>query len=156
MPSKVVNANLSNVTFGMIKPEAFERGLVTEIERRICAAGLVIEDKKVVVMTEEQVFILYGHIKARVPDIYAVMEKYLITNPVEVLKVRGRGALVRLLAVRGASNPSDAAPGTVRGDYAKDQGYDKRGKKLSLNVFHAADSVEEVKKALELFFGGYK
>jgi len=109
-----------------------------------------------VVLTREQVFIFYGHIKASVPDIYAVMEKYLTTNPVEVLKIRGCDALARLLAARGASNLSDATPGTVRSDYAKDQGYDKRGKKLSLNVFHAADSVEEMKKALELFFGGCK
>ena len=142
-------------TFGMIKPEGIERSLIGDIERRICDAALLIEDKKQIIMNGQQFIALYGHIEKTVPQLYEPMKDYMTTNMVEVLKISGEDAVKRLLAVRGSSNPKYALPGTIRGDYANDQDYDVLYKqcKPALNVFHASGSEEEAQRALEAFFG---
>jgi nucleoside-diphosphate kinase len=140
-------------TFGLVKPEALERGLAGEIDRRVRLAGLAIEERKKLVLSRRQAEFLYGHIKGRLPEVYSQMEDYLISKPSEVLRVRGPDAVAVLLAVRGASNPSDALPNTIRGDYAKDQDYRRKGQ-ISFNVFHSSDSKEDAEKMLKLFFGG--
>lgn len=140
------SAHKRQTTFGMIKPEAFDRGLVPEIERRIADAGLTIFDKKVLVMDEAQFETLYGHVKARTPEVYRQLKEQMRSRPVEILEVEGPDAVERLLRVRGSSDPADALPGSIRGDFAKDQGYDPSGSRLSLNVFHAADSADDAER----------
>lgn len=142
-------------TFGMIKPEAIERGLVEEIERRIHDADLRIEDKKTVHMNEIQFESIYGHTKGKVPEIYSDLKEHLMKNPVYVLKISGCDAVNKLLRIRGSSNPAESLPGTIRGDYAKDQDYKKLLKlgKTAKNVFHASDSLEEARRDLHMFFG---
>jgi len=142
-------------TFGLIKPETIERNLVNEIKNRIKNAGLIIEEKKRMVMTIDQFDLLYGHTKQKKPAIYEPMKEYMTSNSVEVLRISGVNAVERLLLLRGSSNPAEALPGTIRGDYAKDQDYKVlyERKKPALNVFHASDSREEARRDLKAFFG---
>lgn len=155
-PQKEYNPGKIEKTFGMIKPEAIERNLIGEIEKRIYDIGLTIEEKKRIIITDEQFNVLYGHTQEKRPEIYEPLKEYMTNNTVEVLKISGLDAVKRLLTLRGSSNPKDALPGTIRGDYAKDQDYDELYKqgKPSLNVFHASDNKEEAKRVLDAFFGG--
>lgn len=139
----------------MIKPE----GIVykKEILERIVSSGLEIFETQEIVLSQEQFEILYGHVKVIIPRAYDDMKTYLTTNQVVILRVSGEDASRRLLRLRGASNPIDSEPGTIRIDYAKDQDYKvllKRGE-FARNVFHAAE-VEEAEKMLIYFFGGLK
>jgi nucleoside-diphosphate kinase len=142
-------------TFGMIKPEGIARNLVDEIEKRITAAGLEITNKKRLTLSVGQYDVLYGHVRIKSPRIYEPMKAYLTSNPSIIMIVSGTDAVERLLEVRGSSDPNDALPGTIRGDFARDQGYQKMYEinRPSLNVFHAADSIEEAKRDLKEFFG---
>ena len=142
-------------TFGMIKPEGIERKLVRNIEIRITDSGLFIVEKKRLIMIEYQFSMVYGHVKQNQPLIYDQLKEYMTTNPVIVLRVRGEEAVQRLSVLRGSSNPTEALPGTIRGDYAKDQDYNVlyKQRKIALNVFHASDSLEEANKMLKEFFG---
>jgi len=146
-------------TFGMVKPEGLERHLVEEIEERIFATGLDIEEEESLVMSVEQFEMLYGHAKkSMTPAMYDKMKDYLTTNEVLVLKINGESAIEKLLKLRGSSNAKYAAPGTIRGDYARNQDYAELFKKgdIAKNVFHAADSADEAKRDLILFFGDYR
>lgn len=140
-------------TLGMIKPEGLNRGLVTEIKQRITAAGLTIEEERQIILTPNQVEMIYGNAKRDVPQIYAPMEKYLTTNPSIILRITGVDAVERLSELRGNSDASKALPGTIRGDLAKDQGYDVHYPpgEFAKNVFHAPDSEDDAERDLALF-----
>jgi nucleoside-diphosphate kinase len=106
-------------------------------------------------MSELQFELLYGHVKGKIPHLYPLMRNYLTGNQSMALVVGGEDAIKMLLEIRGASNAADSPPGTIRGDYAKDQDYGRliREGKIALNVFHAADSEEEAAKDIAAFFG---
>jgi len=139
-------------TFGLIKPEATPT-IAADIEQRILDAGLSIRRKRTIRMDYEQFEHLYGQTKWSLPDIYEDMRPYFLGNEVTALHISGKDAVQKLLKLRGASNPSYAKKGTIRGDYAKDQDYRKL-RTFSKNMFHAADTEQEAKKDLETFFRG--
>lgn len=141
-------------TFGMIKPESLERKLEDEFLERIRKKKLDIISKQQRTLTKEEIWKLYGHIKEKLPEIYAQMESYLSENPVMLLRIGGINALSRLLEIRGTSNASEAEIGTIRGDYASDQDYGELLRKgmMALNYFHASDTREEADQMLNLFF----
>jgi nucleoside-diphosphate kinase len=144
------------VTFGLVKPEAFDRGLIQEIERRIEDSGLKIVDKKVMVMDEHQLDILYGHVRSKRPEIYELLRAHM-RRPVEVLIVEGEDAVERLLKIRGSPTQKESQPGTIRGDLAKDQVYDpKTATTLPLNLFHAADSIDDANRLIDAFSNSMK
>lgn len=139
-------------TFGMIKPEG--RQYASDIEARIYSCGLDILEIRELVLTGEQFEFVYGHCRERIPDVYDSMKSYMTSRPVAVICVSGEGAIEKLLELRGSSNAADAKPGTIRGDYAKDQDYRVlyAQKRFARNVFHAADA-SEAGKMVQLFFG---
>ena len=110
-------------TFAMIKPEGIIKGIVNNIEAKIISSGLEIVDKKRLILDDNQFELLYGRVKHRQPFIYESLKDHMTSNPVVMMKIRGEDAIARVLEMRGNSNPKDAQPGTIRGDYAKDQDY---------------------------------
>ncbi len=143
-------------TFGIIKPEGIERKLESEIFERIHEKGLIVDKSIRTILNEYQFQTIYGHVQEKIPKIYPKMQEYLTSNPVWLLEIKGKNAVEVLLQVRGASNATDAKPGTIRGDYAKDQDYKMTREKgqIAYNVFHASDSKEDAKQMLEIFFHG--
>ena len=130
-------------TIGIIKPEAIQRGLVEIIIERIRQSGLVVEASSRRRLTHEEVDLVYRNVKEQ--WLHDSRMAYLTSNDVILLKVTGENAVKRLLEIRGYSSQRPAAPGTIRGDFAKDQYYAelKKQKKIALTVFHACDSEEE-------------
>jgi nucleoside-diphosphate kinase len=139
-------------TVGVIKPEGIQRELVKNILERLEKAGLVVTNSKTKTLTEKEVELLYG--KVREPEwLHRARRKYLTTNKVILLKISGKDAVKKLLDLRGYSNPKNSAPGTIRGDFARDQDYVelRKQKKIALNMFHACDTEQEAKILIREF-----
>ncbi len=131
-------------TVGIIKPEAIKKGLVEIITKRIEDSDLVIKSSLKKIITSYEFGIIYGHVKE--PEwLHNARKKYLTANESIFLKISGENAVVKLLNIRGSSNPRYAFPGTIRGDFAKDQNYIelRKQRKIALNFFHACDTEKE-------------
>lgn len=132
------------ITVGIIKPESIKRNLTDIIIDRIKNAGLIIESTLSKKFSYEEFNLIYGNVNE--PNwLHEARRKYLTSNKSIFLKIKGKNAVKKLLDIRGSSNPKYASPGTIRGDFAKDQDYIKlkKQKKIALNLFHACDNEEE-------------
>lgn len=129
-------------TFIIIKPEAVQRGLVGEILGRFEAKGLRITRLKVDQISEEVAKVHYGH-HADKPFFPGLLQA-ITAGPVVMAILEGTNAIAHVRNLIGATNPLEAAPGTIRGDYALENPY---------NMVHASDAPETAKGEIERFFG---
>ncbi len=125
----------------LIKPDSVERGLVWEIVSRFERKGLKIIGIKMIKMTEELIKSHYAHLASKpfFPEIVA----YMTISPIVAMVVEGVDAIPSLRNIVGATNPVEAAPGTIRGDLALT---------IRFNLVHASDSEETAKIEIERFF----
>ena len=128
-------------TFVMIKPDALQRGLAGAIISRYEAKGLRIAAMKLMMVTEEMAHLHYAE-HAEKP-FFKGLVKYITSGPVVALVVEGRNAVAEVRKINGATNPLNAACGTIRGDFAQDTGR---------NVVHGSDSVESAKREIAIYF----
>ncbi|KXS41452.1 nucleoside-diphosphate kinase [Methanolobus zinderi] len=128
-------------TYIMIKPDAVQRGLIGEIVARIEKRGLKISAMKMGFMEEDKA---KEHYKEHVerPFFGALME-YVTSGPCVSMVVEGKDAISIMRKMNGATNPVDALPGTIRGDFAIETGR---------NVVHASDSPEAAKREIAIHF----
>lgn len=127
--------------FFMVKPDGVARGLVGDCFRRVERAGLKIVAMKLTKVSQAQAEELYKIHKGK--DFYDSLIKYIRSGPVVVSVLVGKSAVKITRKIIGATDPTEARAGTVRGDYAQD---------ISHNIVHAADSVENAKRELKIFF----
>lgn len=127
----------------MIKPDGVARGLVGEIILRIEATGLRIEQMRLERLPREIVERNYAEHRGK-PFFEGVVE-YVSSGPVVLMVVTGTGAVSTMRKLMGATDPAEAAPGTIRGDFALD---------ISANIIHGSDSPESASREIALFFGG--
>lgn len=125
----------------MIKPGVRERALVGEIISRIERSGLEIDGLKMITIPESQCKEHYQehHEKPFYNDLVA----YICSGPVIAMVVRGVDAITHLRRLAGATNPANATPGTIRGDFALE---------TQANIIHASDSPESAMREIGLFF----
>jgi nucleoside-diphosphate kinase len=129
-------------TYVMIKPDAVARGLIAQIIQRFEDTGLVIERLELGTVAREQAEANYAEHKGK--PFYEGLIAYITSGPVVKMVLRGPEAVMVVRKLMGATNPRDAAPGTVRGDY---------GLALDANVVHGSDSPESAKREIAIFFG---
>jgi len=138
-------------TFVMIKPDGVQRGIVGEILSRFEKAGLKIVAMKFVHVDREFSKKHYNeHIDK---PFYPGLEDLLVSGPVVSLVLEGAEAISTVRKIVGPTQPSEAQPGTIRGDYAH-IGYkraDQRGIGLP-NIIHASDSEDSAEKEIHLWF----
>jgi nucleoside-diphosphate kinase len=129
-------------TLVLVKGDGVRRRLVGEIIRRIEARGLDIADMKLVDVGRELAEQHYAEHRAK--PFYEELVEFITATPVVAMRIRGKGAIKAMRTLMGATNPADAAPGTIRGDLA-----------LSMpdNLVHGSDSPESAERELALFFG---
>ncbi len=128
-------------TFAMIKPDAVQRGLVGEILRRYEQKGLRIAGLKIMNVTEELARKHYAeHVNK--PFFPGLLE-YITSGPVVALVLEGKNAVAEVRKMNGATNPLEAACGTIRGDFAQEVGR---------NVVHGSDSVESAANEIAIYF----
>ena len=126
----------------MVKPDAVSRGLSGEIIARIERRGFTISDLKMVTIAREVAEEHFG--KHRERPFFGELVDFITGGPVVMLVVEGENAISVMRTMMGATNPADAAPGTIRGDYALS---------VAENVIHGSDGPESAERELALHFG---
>ena len=128
-------------TLVLVKGDGVRRKLIGEIIRRIEAKDLDIADMKL--MDVERELAEEHYAEHREKPFFEELVDFITTTPVVAMRVRGQGAIGVMRSLMGATNPAEAAPGTIRGDLA-----------LSMpdNLVHGSDSPESASRELGLFF----
>ena len=130
-------------TLVLVKGDGVQRRLVGEIVRRFENKGLDIRGMRLMDVNHELAEEHYT--EHREKPFFGELVEFITASPVVAMKVEGEGAIKVVRKLMGATNPAEAAPGTIRGDLA-----------LSLpdNLVHGSDSPDSAKRELKLFFGG--
>jgi len=126
----------------MIKPDAVARGFVGRIVTRFEEVGLTIERMELGMVTPEQAAANYAEHEGK--PFYNGLVEYITSGPVVKMVVSGENAVAVCRKLMGVTNPADAAPGTIRGDF---------GLTLDANVIHGSDSPESAEREIAVFFG---
>ena len=129
-------------TYTMIKPDAVARGLVGQIVARLEAVGLKIERMELGVVTAEQAAANYVEHQGK--PFYDGLVAYITSGPVVKMVISGENAVSVCRKLMGATNPAEAAPGTIRGDF---------GLVMDANIIHGSDSPESAEREIAIFFG---
>jgi len=129
-------------TYTMIKPDGVRNGHIGEIVNRFERAGLTIEQMKLEMVTPEQAKANYAEHEGK--PFYEGLISYITSGPVVKMVVSGEGAVSKVRTLMGPTNPADAAPGTIRGDF---------GLVMDENVIHGSDSPESAEREIGIFFG---
>lgn len=129
-------------TFVMIKPDGVRRRLVGEIVSRFERKGLTLERVRSLTIDEDLARRHYAeHVdKGFFPELLA----FITSGPTVAMEWSGEGAVSVARTIMGATNPADAAPGTIRADY---------GLMVTENLVHGSDSVPSAERELGIFFG---
>lgn len=128
-------------TISIIKPDAVAKNVIGEIYARFEKAGLRIVAAKMMHLTREQAGQFYAVHKER--PFYGELVEYMTSGPIMVQVLEGESAVAKNREVMGATNPKDAAPGTIRADFAND---------ITENAVHGSDAAETAKNEIAFFF----
>ncbi|RMH54033.1 MAG: nucleoside-diphosphate kinase [Candidatus Hydrogenedentota bacterium] len=128
-------------TLVIIKPDAFLRNLTGKILARFEEAGMRIRAARVVRLTPETAGLFYEVHKER--PFYASLCAYMSSGPCFPLVLEGENAISRVREIMGATDPAEAAPGTIRADFAESK---------ERNSVHGSDSPESAAKEIPFFF----
>jgi nucleoside-diphosphate kinase len=129
-------------TLIIIKPDAVQRGLIGPILSRFEARGLRFAALKLMRITPELAGRHYAEHQGK--PFYEGLVTFITSSPVVVGVLEGPNAIATTRTMMGATNPANAAPGTLRGDYALS---------VSNNVVHGSDGSESAQREIGLFFG---
>ncbi|AEE93638.1 MULTISPECIES: nucleoside-diphosphate kinase [Acidianus] len=132
---------VSQLEFVMIKPDGVKRRLIGEIISRFEKRGLNIIAMKMVRISRETAEKLYEEHKGK--SFFEDLISYITSGPVVCMVIEGDEAVSVIRKMIGATDPKEALPGTIRGDFALSK---------AENVIHASDSPEKAKKEMSLFF----
>lgn len=129
-------------TYVMIKPDAVRRGLVGRILSRFEEAGLTLERIERGMVSRDEAAANYAEHEGK--PFYDGLVDYITSGPVVKMVITGPEAVKVCRKLMGATNPAEAAPGTIRGDF---------GLVLDENVIHGSDSPESAAREISIFFG---
>ena len=130
-------------TFSIIKPDATKRNLTGKINARFEENGLRIVAQKRIQLSRRQAGKFYEVHKER--PFYNDLVEYMVSGPVVVQVLEGENAVARNREIMGATNPKDAAAGTIRKDFAES---------IEANSVHGSDSEENAALEISFFFSG--
>ncbi|HIC49147.1 MAG TPA: nucleoside-diphosphate kinase [Dehalococcoidia bacterium] len=128
-------------TLVLVKPDGVQRGLIGAVIGRIESKGLKIAGLKLISVSEELAKEHYGEHVAR--PFFGDLVSFITSSPVVALAVEGDDAVSVVRTLMGVTNPQEASPGTIRGDF---------GMTIGMNLVHGSDSVESAERELNLFF----
>jgi len=128
-------------TFVMVKPDGVQRGLVGEIVSLLEAKGLKLVGARFEVLPETRVTEQYKeHLEK---PFFPALRQYIMGGPCFLMVWEGRNVVTIVRRLIGATNPQEAAPGTIRGDFGID---------IGRNVIHASDSPESAAREIAIHF----
>jgi nucleoside-diphosphate kinase len=128
-------------TFIMVKPDGVARGLIADVIGRFERKGLKLEKMRMLDISEELAGRHYAeHVdKGFYPDLLA----FITSGPVVAMEWSGESAVAASRTLMGATDPADAPPGTIRGDF---------GLEITMNIVHGSDSPSSAERELAIFF----
>ena len=132
-------------TLVLIKPDGVERNLIGEILRRIEAKGYEVVDLRMLTASTELLSAHYAEHEGK--PFFAPLLDFMSSGPVVAARVRGHRVIEGFRALAGATDPTVAAPGSIRGDLGRDWGV-----KVQKNLVHGSDSPESAERELALWF----
>ncbi|HEX7028675.1 MAG TPA: nucleoside-diphosphate kinase [Gammaproteobacteria bacterium] len=130
-------------TLSIIKPDGVAKNIIGEIYTRFERAGLKVVGAQMLHLSRERAEAFYAVHKAR--PFFNDLVGFMISGPVMVQVLEGENAIAKNRELMGATNPAEAAPGTIRADYAKT---------VDENVVHGSDGPETAETEIAFFFGG--
>ena len=133
-------------TLILVKPDGVSRGLVGEIIARIEAKGYVIADLKM--MQADRALLERHYAEHQGKPFFEPLVEFMLSGPIVAIIAEGQRVIEGFRSLAGATDPTVAAPGTIRGDLARDQ-----GTKVVQNIVHGSDSPESAAREIEIFFG---
>lgn len=128
-------------TLSIIKPDAVSSNHIGEILNRLEKAGLKIVAAKMLHLSNDQAKAFYA-VHAHRP-FFLELVSFMTTGPILVLVLEGENAVSKNRQIMGATNPKEAAPGTIRADFAKT---------IEKNAIHGSDSLENARQEISFFF----
>ncbi|RKQ70956.1 nucleoside diphosphate kinase [Litorimonas taeanensis] len=128
-------------TFSIIKPDATKRNITGKVNAKIEEAGLRIIAQKRIQLTKEQAGGFYAVHKER--PFYNDLVSFMMSGPVVVQVLEGENAIAKYREVMGATNPSEAAAGTIRAEFAES---------IDANTVHGSDAPETAAEEIPFFF----
>lgn len=129
-------------TLSIIKPDAVAKNVIGQIYTRFENAGLKIVAAKFTQLTQAEAEGFYAVHKER--PFFNDLVKFMISGPVMVQALEGENAVLKNRDLMGATNPKEAAPGTIRADFAES---------IDANAVHGSDSLENAAIEIKYFFG---
>ena len=129
-------------TLSIIKPDAVAKNVIGEIYNRFEKAGLRIVAARMEHLSAEKAGEFYAVHKER--PFYHDLVEFMTSGPVMIQALEGEDAIAKNREVMGATNPADAAPGTIRADFAQT---------VDENAVHGSDGTDTAKVEIEFFFG---
>lgn len=129
-------------TLSIIKPDAVAKNVIGEIYSRFEKTGLQIVGSRMMHLSQEQAGEFYAVHKER--PFYGDLVAFMTSGPVQVQVLEGENAIAAHRDVMGATNPAEAAPGTIRADFADS---------IDENAVHGSDAPETAAVEIEFFFG---
>ena len=129
-------------TLSIIKPDAVAKNVIGEIYNRFEKAGLRIVGARMEQLSAQKAGEFYAVHKER--PFYQDLVDFMTSGPVMIQVLEGEDAIAKNREVMGATNPADAAPGTIRADFAQT---------VDENAVHGSDAIETAKAEIEFFFG---
>jgi len=128
-------------TLSIIKPDAVKKGVIGKIIDRFESNGLRIAAMKKVQLSEQDAAEFYAVHKER--PFFGELVEFMTSGPVVVMVLEGENAVAKNRELMGATNPKEAAPGTIRADFAES---------IDANAVHGSDSLENAEIEIAFFF----
>jgi nucleoside-diphosphate kinase len=128
-------------TLSIVKPDGVKKNVIGEVISRFEKKGLRVSALKMLRLSKEEAQRFYIVHKER--PFYGSLTDFMSEGPIVVMTVSGENAIVRVREIMGATNPREAAPGTIRADFASD---------IEHNVVHGSDSSQSAAYEIPFFF----
>lgn len=129
----------------IVKPDGYRRGLTGEVLRRIEAKGYSLAALQVTEATREQLAEHYAEHEGK--PFYEPLVEFMSSGPIVVAVIEGNDCIKGFRSLAGATNPTEAAPGSIRGDLGRDWGL-----KVQQNIVHGSDSTESAEREIGIWF----
>jgi nucleoside-diphosphate kinase len=136
---------MTQSTLVLLKPDAVARNLIGEVISRCEAKGYNVVDLKLVSATREQLAKHYEEHEGK--PFYEPLVEFMLSGPIVAIRLEGHRVIEGFRSLAGATDPTVAAPGTIRGDLGRDWGL-----KVQQNLVHGSDSPESAERELAIWF----
>ena len=133
-------------TLVLVKPDGVARGLVGEVIGRIEAKGYKVTALRM--LQADRALLEKHYAEHQGKPFFEPLVEFMLSGPIVALVAEGNRVIEGFRSLAGVTDPTVAAPGTIRGDLARDQ-----GTKVVQNIVHGSDSPESAAREIEIFFG---